>query len=45
MNRCALCGRKITNGEFSFGLGCLKKGMYFNANKKCKKLKRRILIK
>lgn len=25
MNRCALCGRKISNKKFNFGLGCLKK--------------------
>ena len=41
MNRCALCGRKISNGEFNFGLGCLKqiknvknlKGEYLLNNK------------
>ena len=25
MNKCALCGRKISNREYNFGLGCLKK--------------------
>ena len=25
MNKCMLCERKISNKEYSFGLGCLKK--------------------
>lgn len=25
MKRCSLCGRKTSNEEYSFGLGCLKK--------------------
>ena len=39
MNRCALCGRKINNREFNFGLGCLKKACTFLQIKNVKNLK------
>ena len=39
MNRCALCGRKISNREFNFGLGCLKKSCTSLQIKNVKNLK------
>ena len=44
MNRCALCGRKINNREFNFGLGCLKKACTFLQIKNVKNLKGEYLL-
>lgn len=44
MNRCALCGRKISNGEFNFGLGCLKKACNSMQIKNVKNLKGEYLL-
>lgn len=44
MNRCALCGRKISNGEFNFGLGCLKKACTLLRIKNVKNLKGEYLL-
>ena len=39
MDRCILCGRKITNHNYSFGLGCLKKMCTYTDIKGVKNLK------
>ena len=44
MNRCALCGRKINNREFNFGLGCLKKACTSLQIKNVKNLKGEYLL-
>ena len=44
MNRCALCGRKISNGEFNLGLGCLKKAYNSMQIKNVKNLKGEYLL-
>lgn len=50
MERCILCGRKITNTKYSFGLGCLKRmcntvSIYDIKNLKCESLLDRKILK